>query len=156
MLTVEAAKFNYIHAVVRMPDNRNRHLFIFYKDLDKDVEVFKGIYTTTLILGQPIKLDPYGEFNKVVIMHQYPFEVRMKFEQGKAKYKGFTIKHSQTCDVVLYLRKVIDTDHAEPIPVFWLKDAPGDVRLPPLQYLLPQTPVQSLEKIVEEVARGRS
>ncbi|RLI47481.1 hypothetical protein DRO69_00430 [Candidatus Bathyarchaeota archaeon] len=154
IFTVQASQYTYIHAVTRCYQKKTKHLHLFVTNVDSK-EFYDGLYATILTLGVPVKLDPFGEFSKCVILHQYPYEVRMKFDQGKAKYKGFRVTHSKTCDVVLVLRKVVDTDHAEPIPVFWLKDAPGDIDIPPLQYLLPQTPVKTLDKVVEEAAHGR-
>ena len=148
----EAAQYTYIHAIVRLPTKETKHLHLFVKR-PEPMEFFEDIYATKLELGQPVKMEPYGEINQLVIIHQYPFEQRLIFQQGKAKYKGFRVTHSKTCDVVLHLQTTVDTDHAEPIPIFWLKDGPGDVDFPELKYLLPLTPVKPMDKLLEEVVK---
>jgi len=152
MFTVQAARYTYIHAIVRLPSKETKHLHLFVVRFEP-MEYFEGVYATKLILGQPVIMDPYGEFSQLVVVHQYPFEQRLIFQQGKAKYKGFKVTHSKTCDVVLHLQTTVDTDHAEPIPIFWLKDAPGDVDFPELKYLLPLTPVKPIDKLLEEAVK---
>jgi hypothetical protein len=153
---IKASEYQYIFAIARMLNMETKILHLFFKRAQMR-EYMDGIYATTLKLGIPIKVEPYGECDEIVILHQHPFEKRIIFQQGKARYKGYPVTHSKVAHVVLHLRTIVDTDHAKLIPVFWLKDAPGDVDFPQLQYLLPETEVKNVEQILEEVTNsGRS
>jgi len=151
--TLKAAQYRYIEAIARMGNGVTKKLMLFCKDIDT-IEYTNEFYATTLELGVPIKLQPFGKISKLVIHHQYPFAKRVIFQQGNAVYKGYKVKHSQVAHIVLHLRRIIDTDHAEPIPVFWLKDAPGDIDYPELQYLLPMPRIKSIDTLLEGVTNG--
>ena len=136
MLRVQAATWTYIEAICR-PSNQKLHLFI--KDLETQ-EIEPGVYATKLNLSEKVKHSFYQVLEYVVIKHTLPWEDRMRFTPGKAVYKGYVVEHPKTAKIVVYepTSGSFDVDHLNPIPVFWLKEAPGDYYLPS-EAIAPQT-----------------
>lgn len=128
MLRVQAATWTYIEAICR-PSNQKLHLFI--KDLETQ-EIEPGVYATKLNLSEKVKHNFYQVLEYVVIKHTLPWEDRMRFTPGKAMFKGYVVEHPKTAKIILYepYEGSFDVDHLNPIPVFWLKEAPGDYYLP--------------------------
>ena len=128
ILKWQAASYTYVDAVCR-PSNTRLHLFV--KDLETQ-EIEPGVYATKLNLAQKVKHPFYQELEYLVIKHELTWEDRMHFTKGKAVYKGIVVDHPKTAKIILYepYEGSFDVDHLSPIPVFWLKEAPGDYYLP--------------------------
>jgi len=129
VLFVMASKYTYVRALVR-PSNKFLHLF-YKRALSKCVDPIKSIYATRLILGEPVKIEPYGEVKEIVVIHKFPWDQRMTFRTGFAWYKGFRVFHPQAAYVEFYERPhaQFDVKFMEPIPVYNLHSASRDYYL---------------------------
>ncbi|NVM21648.1 MAG: hypothetical protein HWN68_07705 [Desulfobacterales bacterium] len=136
---VVASKYDYYRCVVR-PLNKILHLFAKKGGFNSVASVNNpNFYTTTLPLGVKLKVKPYGEVEKVVLKHEYPFEKRVITAFGKCSYKGNIVDHRGTATLIVYEfpEASSDVDHAEPVPTYYLKDAPGDFMIGPISPSLP-------------------
>ena len=123
-----AASYTSIEAICR-PSNRKLHLFV--KNIET-AEITPGVFATKLNLGEKVKHEFYQILEYIVVKHTLTFEDRFRFTPGKAMYKGYVVDHPKTAKIILYepYEGSFDVDHLSPIPVFWLKEAPGDYYLP--------------------------
>jgi len=119
--------YPYLRAVVR-PSGQILHLFIKER---KETIPTPDTRSQNIKLTWPVKMDFYGKVSEIVINHRGRWQDRVQFRPGKARYRGWTVNHSNTEQVILYeqSRGSFDVDHAEPIPVFVLAEASGDYYL---------------------------
>lgn len=136
VLKWKAAEFTHIDGICR-PSRTRMHIFVTEIET---AEIEPGVYATKLKLGEKLNHSFYGPIEKggnVVVKHDLPWEVRMQFGQGKAVFKDQVVDHPKSAQVILYEPLgTFDMDHLNPVPVFLLKDAPGDYELPEDQIIL--------------------
>lgn len=136
VLKWKASEFTHIDATCR-PSNNRMHIYV--KEIET-VEIEPGIFATNLTLGEGTNSKFYGAIEKegnIVFKHWGQWEDRMHFSQGKALFKGQVVDHAKSAKVILYEPEgTFDMDHLNPIPVYLLKDAPGDFLLPEDQPML--------------------
>jgi len=132
----KAAEFTHIKATCRPS---NIQLDIFFKELET-IEIEPGTCATKLSLAEKMIHPFYGVLDQyIIIKHELKWEDRMTFEAGKAIFKGQIIDHAQSAKVVLYEpHNVFDMDHLNPVPVFWLREAPNDSQYPQQMSILAQ------------------
>ena len=123
--------YPYIRMLLR-PSGQTVRMFIT-KPVDSK-KVGDGMWSTTLNLKFPTEIKGYGKVKQVKINHEYPWEQRIIFQPGQAMYLGQVIRHPQTAFIIAYEYPSgsYNIDHANPIPVFYLKEAPRDYFLPPV------------------------
>jgi len=130
MLKYKASEFTHLDCICR-PSRARLHLFVTFYETR---ELRPGWYATALTLGEKVTHEFYGQIEKggqVVITHWGAWEERLIFGKGKALFKDQIVDHSKSAMIVLHEdTDTFDMDHLSPIPVFMLKDAPGDYYLP--------------------------
>jgi len=136
VLKWKASEFTHIDGICR-PSRSRMHIFVTEIET---AEIEPGVYATKLKLGEKLTHSFYGPIEKggnIVVKHDLPWEVRMQFGQGKAVFKDQVVDHPKSAQVILYEPLgTFDMDHLNPVPVFLLKDAPGDYQLPEDQIIL--------------------
>lgn len=136
VLKWKAAEFTHIDATCR-PSGDRLHLFV---TTIETAELEPGVYATQLTLGEKIEHSFYGPIEKggsVVFKHELLWEERMQYGKRKAVFKGQVVDHAKSAKVILYEPPdTFDMDHLNPIPVFFLKEAPGDFNLPEDQVVM--------------------
>ena len=137
----QAAGFAHLLAIIR-PHNKRYDLFVKRRD---SVQINPNFYATKLELAIPIKHPFYDKVSHIIILHEREWEDRIRYSHGKANFKGFIVDHPNSAIVTLYETSSFDVDHLNPIPVFHLKEAPGD-------FYLPLEQVSRLEQTEEELA----
>jgi len=92
------------------------------------------LWSTRLKLKWVVKMKFYGKVKELVINHEYPWAKRTRFRPGMCSYLDYVVKHPNTEFVVLYEypQGSFEIDHANPVPVFRLKEASGDYFLSPI------------------------
>jgi len=118
----QAAGYAHLLAIIR-PHNIRYDLFVKRRD---SVEVAPNFYATKLELAVPIKHPFYDKISQLVILHRREWEDRIRYSHGKANFKGFLVEHPNSAIITLYETSNFDLDHLNPVPVFSLKEAPGD------------------------------
>lgn len=125
----KASEFTHIDAIIR-PSNIK---IDFYVKAMETIEIEPGVSATKLTLGEKAKHPFYGTLEAgsfIVIKHVMRWEDRMQYGTAKAWFKEQIIDHPKSALVTLYEPEISDMDHLNPIPVFWLKEAPLDYTMP--------------------------
>lgn len=130
---VAASKYFAIKAIIR-PSEKVFYFFINRSGITSGSHPkTPNFFTTELPLGVKVKMSRFGKIPipKVIFKHEFDFDKRMIPSQGKVSYKGNIVQHNSMCTVILYEypEASTDIDHAEPIPTFYLANAPGDYYL---------------------------
>lgn len=131
--TVVASKFMHLQLIIR-PTNKKLSLFVKRGGF-RTVAANDGsnLLSTTLPLGVKKKIPPYGDIEKIILTHEYPFDERVIPSHGKANYKGNIVDHHATATLVVYESpEGPDVEKSAPVPTYYLKDAPGDYGIGPI------------------------
>jgi len=129
LLKWQAASFTHLEATCR-PSNIKLQLYV--KEMET-VEIEPGISATKLTLGEKVVHPFYGKLDPgtyIVVKHILRWEDRLQYSAGKAVFKDQIIDHPKSAKITLYEPEISDLDHLNPIPVFWLKEAPMDYYMP--------------------------
>ena len=119
-----AQPFPYIRATIR-PSNKIRHFFVIKFH---PMKITPTTSSQRLELNWPFNHEYYGEVKEVVIIHKGIWQDRVIFEPGRALRGDWVIDHANTTQVTLYEPREGDADmyRDQPIPIYVLKEAPGD------------------------------
>lgn len=152
LFRITASKFLYIQGIVR-PTGEMLHMFI-KEPMDgihsREIDRVNHIYETPLTLGENLRLRKYLGVRQVVLEHVLTWEKRFIALPGRAMFRGYSVEHPRTAKMILWTPKEGQTiiDHAEPIPVFMVAEAPRDYYLAtdPVIVESPGTDLQAVEK----------
>lgn len=129
-------KYPYIRARV---EPSGKVLRIFVEDW-RDRQVDKTLWSLKIKAKWPVTIKGLGKVKEFIINHEWPIHKRVNFRPGQATWFGYVVDHPQTEFMVLYeYPTVTSVDHAQPVPVYWLKHASQD-------YYLPEVPITKLVK----------
>ena len=121
-LMLMAAKYTHLLVICR-PSNITLNLF--FKTVET-IEIQPGLFSSKFYLGEKVKHPYYQVMEYCVFKHWDILENRLEYTTRKVKFKGNEVTHSRSAVVTVYEETISDVDHLQPIPVFWLTEAPRD------------------------------
>lgn len=121
-LMLMAAKYTHLLVICRPS---NIALNLFFKTVET-IEIQPGLFSSKFYLGEKVKHPYYQVMEYCVFKHWDILENRLEYTTRKVKFKGNEVTHSRSAVVTVYEETISDVDHLQPIPVFWLTEAPRD------------------------------
>jgi hypothetical protein len=115
-----------LKAIVR-PDNSEYYFFID-KDKTHERKVGEDSHVGHFALAYPVKVGEFGKVKEFILLYRGRWSERVSFRPGWVMWKGIRTKHAQTevVEVMHAQKSNVMIDHAEPIPVFYLRSASKD------------------------------
>ena len=159
LCTFEASKYFALKVIVR-PSEKTLNWFVKRNaQTSQPTKDAPHMITTELPLGVKYKDKLFGQIDTVVLKHEYSAESRLIPSQGKINYKGTVIDHNSMCTIVVYElpESSFEIDHGQPIPTYYLANAPGDYNIGPINMMMlpignprPLTPNQTTQYLIQE------
>jgi hypothetical protein len=121
--TLKVAEARHLAPVIQ-PENRVRH--IYYKRANSFETKIPNRYWTELELKMPFLHREYGKVEKIFVVHDGPWDERLKLREGKAAYWGMIVDHAHT-DHPYWIE--VDHPHIERskrYPVYFMVTGAGD------------------------------